>query len=288
MKRTCVGLLLPALAALVLSSCATYASGLGPAVRPSGSPSPVGFDVAMTLWTQHRGTRPGLEKAIEALRLVVADEPQNQEALALLSQALWFLADSFEDDEKKRLGLFEEGVTFGERAMACDSQFKARVDQGGKTSDAVAALQADDLAALYWTAANLDSWSAQKGGLTRVRYRGYVSSMMTTCLELDETAFWGAPCRFWGAWHARSDPDLSREMFEKARAMFPERFATYVSYAETYAVRTGDRVLFHELLSYVTSQPDDVLPDLVPEQRADQRKARALLDRIDEFFPDIG
>ncbi len=275
------------LAALPLSSCASYTSGLKGIFTPSASPSPVSFETATGLWEDGRGSSGGLDKAIDALRLVVSDEPANQEALALLSQSLFMKADGYADDDEARLALYEEGVTAGERAMACDSGFRTRVDQGDKPGEAAFSLQADDLPALYWTAMNLDRWSQLEGGLTRSKYKGYVAQMMTRCLDLDETAYHGGPRRFWGAWYARSDPERSREFFEKARTMFPEYLATYVRYAETYAVRTGDRSLFMDLLEHVVAQPADALPDLVPEQRIERKKARALLDRADELFRDI-
>lgn len=275
------------LAALLLISCASYSSGLKGIFQPTSSPSPVTFEVASDLWTDGRGSRGGLDKAIDALKLVVDEEPTNEEALALLSRSLYMMADAYADDDDARLALFEEGVTAGERAMACDPQFRSRIDQGEKAGDATFSLQADDLPALYWTAMNLDRWSRLKGGLTRSKYKGYVAQMMTHCLALDETAFHGGPRRFWGAWYSRNDADRSREMFEKARTMFPEYLATYVRYAETYAVRTNDRYLFMELLEHALAQPADVLPDLVPEQRIEQKKARALLDRADDLFRDI-
>lgn len=275
------------LAALILSSCASYTSGFKGIFHPAASPSPVTWEIAVGLWEDGRGSSGGLDKAIDALRLVVADEPDNQEALALLSRALFLRADGYGVDEEAQLALLEEGVTVGERAMARDPQFRSRLDQGDKAGDAAFSLQADDLPALYWTAMNLDRWSQLKGGLTRSKYKGYVAQMMTHCLALDETAFHGGPRRFWGAWYSRNDTERSREFFEKARTMFPEYLATYVRYAETYAVRTGDRYLFMELLEHVLAQPVDVLPELVPEQRIEQKKARALLDQADELFRDI-
>jgi tetratricopeptide (TPR) repeat protein len=256
-------------------------------VHPASSPSPVSFEAAGDLWTDGRGSKAGLDKAIDALRLVVADEPDNQEALALLSQSLFMSADAWPDDEDGGLALFEEGVTTGERAMACDSQFGTRIDQGEKPGEAAFSLQTDDLPSLYWTAMNLDRWSQLEGGLTRAKYKGYIAQMMTHCLALDETAFHAGPRRFWGAWYSRNDVERSREFFEKARTMFPDCFATYVTYAETYAVRTDDRELFMKLLEHVLAQPVDVLPDVVPEQKIQQRKARALFDQADELFRDI-
>ena len=283
-RLVCLALLL---AALPLSSCASYASGLKGIFGPAASPSPVSHESATALWLEDRGSQPGLEKAVDALRLVVADEPGNQEALSLLSRALFTMADGYPSEEDGGLALFEEGVTVGERAMACDPQFKARVDQGEKPGDATFSLQTDDLASLYWTAMNLDRWSQLKGGLTRAKYKGYVAQMMTHCLALDETAFQAGPRRFWGAWYSRSDVDRSREFFEKARAISPDCFATYVSYAETYAVQVRDRELFMKLLEHVLAQPVDVLPAIEPEQRIEKKKARTLLDQTDDLFRDI-
>ena len=288
MTRTTAILLSLSMIAL-LGACKTYTSGLKGAEDAAASGAAT-FEDAQTLWTEQRGTKEGLQSTIDTLKAVIAADPEHQEALTLLARAVYFMGDGYTDDPEAKAVLFEEGVTYGERAMACDAEFKARIEKGEKPADAVFALQKDDQMAIYWTASSLGKWARLQGFSTIVKYKGYIAKMMTHCLALDETSYYAGPPRYWGAFYsvapgfAGGDMTKSKEMYEKAKGMYPEYFATYVLYADTYAVKMQDRELFTELLTYVINTPADVVPEMLPEQKVEQRKAQDLLDRADELF----
>ena len=278
------------LLALPIAGCKTYQSGLSSSGSAAAAATAGGYDAAMAAWDADRSSAAAIDAVINQLEAVVAAEPNHQDALTLLSRALYFRADGFTTDLEEKKALFERGVTAGERAMACDPAFKARIDKGEKPSEAVFALQKDDQMAIYWTATNLGKWARASGFATLVKYKGYVAKMMTHCLELDETAYYAGPVRYWGAFYAVApgfaggDMDKSREFFEKAKSMNPEAFSTYVLYADTYAVKTQDRELFDTLLKYVLETPSDVIPELVPEQDVEKKKAEDMMARADELF----
>jgi tetratricopeptide (TPR) repeat protein len=280
----CITLLCP----LLLSSCATYRSGLDTAA--SGAVATDDFDAAQAVWTAERGSKEGLQKATEMLEALVTADPEHQDALILLSRCYYFMADGYTDEAENKQPLFETGVYFGERAMAADASFKALIEQGKKKSEAVSSLQKDDIMAIYWTASNLGKWAKSKGFSTLVKYKGYVAAMMSHALELDETAFYGGPPRFWGAFYAAApsfaggDMGKSREMFEKTKAMNPEYLGTYVLYADYYAKKAQEKDLFRSLLQHVLDTPADVLPEMLPEQNVEKQKAQRLMDSIDDLF----
>jgi hypothetical protein len=276
------------LGTLSLSGCATYQTGLKTAETTATAAT--SYDAAKEIWTNERGTAEGMQKAVTALEAVVAAEPENQEALILLSRSYYFLSDGYTTDPDAKSALFEKGVTMGERAMAADPAFKAKVESGTKPADAVTELQKDDQMAIYWTASNLGKWARSKGFSTLVKYKGYIAKMMTHCLALDETAYHAGPVRYWGAFYAVApsfaggDMGKSKENYDKALKMSPNNFATYVLYADTYATKVQDRALFERLLKHVIDAPSDVLPGLIPEQIVEQAKAKAFLANIDEYF----
>ncbi len=299
--------LLAALAALTLVlpvfGCKTYTSGLS-ATATSGSAPAASYEQAMEMWNNARSNAEDLQKVIDTLEAVVAAEPEHQEALIMLARSVYLMADGYTtvpaepaDDYAKRLTaakapLFEAGTTYGERAMAADSAFKAQITKGEKPADAVTALQIDDQMAIYWTAANLGKWARSQGFATLVKYKGYIAKMMTHCLALDETAFYAGPVRYWGAFYAVApgfaggDMTKSKEHFERAKEMNPEYFGTYVLYADAYAEKAQDRALFKSLLEHVINTPSNVLPEMIPEQNIEKAKAKAFLDQIDELFAD--
>ena len=283
-----LGLLSLFAAALTLNGCATYQTGLK--TTETAATSAATYEGAKAIWTAERGSAEGMQKAIDALEAVIAAEPENQEALILLARSYYFMADGYTTDPEAKSALFEKGVTTGERAMAADPAFKAKVESGTKPADAVTELQKDDQMAIYWTASNLGKWARSKGFSTLVKYKGYVAKMMTHCLALDETAFHAGPVRYWGAFYAVApsfaggDLGKSKEMYDKALKMVPENLATYVLYADTYATKVQDRALFERLLKHVIDTPSNVLPDMIPEQDVEKKKAQAFLDNIDEYF----
>jgi hypothetical protein len=66
--------------------------------------------------------------------------------------------------------------------------------------------------------------------------------------------------------------------------MFPENFSTYVLYADTYATKAQEPELFERLLQQVIAGDPNSLPELVWEQKVEQKKAAALLARKGELF----
>ncbi len=280
----CIALLCP----LLLASCATYRSGLD--ATASGGAAANDYDTALAIWTAERGSKEGLQKAIDMLEALITADPEHQDALTLLSRSYYFMADGYTDDADAKQPLFEQGITYGERAMAADASFRALIEQGKKKGEAVSALQKDDIMAIYWTASSLGKWARSKGFSTLVKYKGYVAAMMGHALELDETAFYGGPPRYWGAFYAAApgfaggDMGKSREMFEKTKAMNPEYLGTYVLYADYYAKKAQEKELFRSLLQHVLDTPADVLPEMLPEQNVEKAKAQRLLDTIDDLF----
>jgi len=291
MPRNFAALLAISALAFGLISCKTYTSGLKGTTDAAVSTAP-SFEETQAVWEAERGTKEGVQKVIDSLKGIVAADPTHQEALTLLSRAVYFMSDGYTEDPEAKATLFEEGVTYGERAMACDPEFKARIDKGDKPADAVFALQKDDQMAIYWTASNLGKWARGQGFSTIVKYKGYIAKMMTHALALDETAYYAGPPRYWGAFYsiapgfAGGDMTKSKEMYEKAKAMYPENFSTYVLFADTYAVKAQDKELFIALLTYVINTPADVLPEMLPEQMVEKRKAQDLMNRIGELFAD--
>jgi hypothetical protein len=275
--------------ASLLASCATYRSGLDTATAGSAAATS-DYDAALAHWTAERGSQEGLQGAIDQLLAVIEAEPEHQDALILLSRCYYFMADGYTAEIEDKQPLFETGVFYGERAMAADPAFKALIDQGKKKSEAVSSLQKDDIMAIYWTASNLGKWAKSKSFSTLVKYKGYIASMMGHALELDETAFYGGPPRYWGAFYAAApgfaggDMGKSKEMFEKTKAMNPEYLGTYVLYADYYAQKAQEKDLFRTLLQHVIDTPADVLPEMLPEQNVEKLKAQRLMDNIDDLF----
>jgi hypothetical protein len=96
--------------------------------------------------------------------------------------------------------------------------------------------------------------------------------------------------RFFGMWRTQArepfaDMDKSEEEFEQAVALAPNCFANKRIYAETYAFKKKERILFKRLLEEVVAGNPNALSDIAPENKYEQAIARYLLAQINEYFP---
>ncbi len=275
----------------LMGGCKTYQSGISAETSGSAAASASTMDAAMAAWAE-RGTKEGLQRAIDAFAAVVAAEPTNQDAMIMAARAQYFMADAYGETDEEKGELFNVARDWGERAMLADAEYKARIDKGEKPAKAVTALQKDDQMAIYWTASALGKWARLQGFSTIVKYKGYIAGMMQHCLDLDETAFYSGPIRYWATYYAVApgfaggDMAKSKEWYEKSIKMNPEYLATYVLFAEAYARKAQDRALFMQNLKHVLGADVNATPELTPEHVVEQAKAKKLLDNVDEYFAD--
>ena len=273
----------------IVGGCKSYQTGFTAATSGDAATTAVTLADAMELWKE-RGSKEGLQRAIDAFQAVVIAEPTNQDAMIMTARAWYFMADAYAETPEDKGPIFDKARDWGERAMLADAGYKAQIDKGEKPSKAVTALQKDDQMAIYWTASALGKWARLQGFSTLVKYKGYIAAMMQHCLELDETAFYGGPVRYWATFYAVApgfaggDMEKSKEWYEKSIKMNPEYLATYVLFAEAYGRKAQDKELFRTNLQHVLDADPNATAELVPEHVVEQKKARALLDAIDEYF----
>lgn len=243
---------------------------------------------------QNRGERASLEQAIGTWEQLTEARPGNAELLAKLSHAYYFLADGYmrlagEDDAM--LETFEKSVLTGEKAMlAISKPFAEAVEGGAKVEEAVQLIPKEGQSAIYWYAAALGKFAVLKGFTTQLFYKDRIFAVMQHVLSLDETFLHAAPHRYFGAFYAKApsfaggDMTKSKEHFERALALDDRYLGTKVLYAEYYAIKAEERPLFERLLNEVISADPQILPELVPEQKIEQDKARDLLAKANEIF----
>jgi hypothetical protein len=275
----------------LVGGCKTYQSGISATTSGDATGAAMTMEKAMEAWGQ-RGTKEGLQGAIDAFTAVVAAEPTNQDAMIMAARSQYFMADAHGETPEEKGALFNIARDWGERAMMADAAYKARIDKGEKPAKAVTALQKDDQMAIYWTASALGKWARLQGFSTIVKYKGYIAGSMQHCLDLDETAFYSGPIRYWATYYAVApgfaggDMDKSKEWYEKSIKMNPEYLASYVLFAEAYARKAQDKELFKKMLQHVLDADVNATPELTPEHVVEQKKARVLLDNIGEYFAD--
>ncbi|MBI2519247.1 MAG: hypothetical protein HYV97_02470 [Bdellovibrio sp.] len=238
-----------------------------------------------------RHVKEELLKFIDAYETLSKADQNNYKYLVGLCRGYYLFADGhLSDIEEKKLN-WEKGVTFGERAMATNPDFKAKVvAEGGKVEAALDTLTKNEIESIYWTAVNLGKWGKAAGIATVLKYKTRIKEMITRVGVLDPTFFHGAVERYWGAYYAIApsfaggDLNKSESSFKKSLELQKDYLGTYVLYAELYASKKGDRKLFQDKLNYVLKADAHKIQEIAPENLIEQAKARRLLEQMEELF----
>lgn len=243
-------------------------------------------------WAQ-RDEAEQVRAAIAAWEQATEIDGSDHETWVKISRAYYFLADGhLRFDEPEAMGeSYQNGIRAAERALrALSPQFAEQMAAGQRVDQAVSVLEADAVPALYWRASNLGKWARDDGFATVLSYKDEIRAIMSRCLELDRYFFFAGPDRYFGAFfsiapaYAGGDVERSRQHFEESIRRFPDYFGTRVLFAEEYAVKAQNRELYEEQLRYVLDGDPEALAEAAPENRVEQRKAQAALERIDELF----
>lgn len=157
---------------------------------------------------------------------------------------------------------------------------------------ALAVAGREDVPLLYWTAA---AWGAAiaagKSQMDLVAQLPAPVAMMRRALALEETFEDGAIHEFFVAYEAsRSQaqgggPAVARRHFERALAISRgKKLAPMVGFAESVLVQTQDRAEFTRLLHQVLQADPGAEPRLRLSNVLSQRRARLLLDHVEDLF----
>lgn len=243
----------------------------------------------------NRGDEAQLRAAIDAWTQALEANPNAHETWVKLARAQYFLAYGHMEFnpalEAETTAMYQTAITSAERGLrALSPQFAEQVRASGQFATGLPSLDQRAVGLIYWRSSALGRWARRDGFATVLAYKDEIRASMTRCLELDREYFFGGPDRYFGAFfavapsYAGGDLDRSRQHFEYSISRYPGYFGTHVLYAVEYAVKRQDRDLFVRELQWVIDSDPNMLPETVPENIVEQRKAREALARVDELF----
>ncbi|PJB47771.1 MAG: hypothetical protein CO108_03515 [Deltaproteobacteria bacterium CG_4_9_14_3_um_filter_63_12] len=241
------------------------------------------------------------EKAIDTQSEGLSSEQRRQKvyvAYVSLARAYYFLADGhirFDADDvddvaEPMMAAHDKGTLNAEKAMAVYSpDFRKAILYEKPMGQAIGNLDEGAVDAMYWWSANIGKWALIKGldeALSRV---DSIKATMERVMTLDPDYFYRAPNRYFGSFYTKlpfptGDLPQSKQNFEAAIAGAPNYLATRVLYAELYGIKTNDKALFEAQLNAVLAAPDGADPAIEAENQIEKRKAKQLLDTIDDYF----
>jgi tetratricopeptide (TPR) repeat protein len=131
-----------------------------------------------------------------------------------------------------------------------------------------------------------------KGFTTVLKYKNKLKAFVDRVVELDPQFFHGAGDRGLGAFYAKApsfaggDLGKAHQHFTRSLEIAPNYFGTKLLIAEYYATKKQDKTLYTKILQEVLAADPKVIPEIAPEQMADQVKAQRLLDLTEDKFAD--
>jgi hypothetical protein len=244
----------------------------------------------MELWNG-RDDADKLKGALGKFEAAYNADPTNREAAILLTRGWYFWGDAKTDVPEEKLSSWDTAVQWGGRCMAINSEFTELLKKGDETErTAIRVMGIEDAGCLYWSASALGKWAKLKGFATLLKHKDTAKAYIAKVEELDENYFYAGPDRYFGAVYAVAPSfaggDLSKAVvrFDESISIQPAYLGTKVLKAAYYATKMQDAPLFSQLLDEVLAADADAIPELGPENRAEQAKAKKLKATKSDFF----
>jgi len=276
--------------AILLSGCAGRQTAIlerpAPVPQPQANAATLQKD-AENLWAQ-RSDPVKARQALEAFKRAYAAHP-NREMGTKLARAHHFVGYYIETDPDSQAARFLSGLETGERVLSLNNDFRMKYLKTKEDRRSLALLDRAWTPALYWTAANLAQWAEMQPWRVRYGNKGRAEIFMRRLRELEPNYYYGGSYRYFAVLPTRGrapfvDLDDSKRAFEEVVALAPNFLANKRLYAETYAAKKKDRVLFTKLLNEVIAAKIDNATEMAPENKYEQARAQKLLAQIDKYF----
>jgi Tfp pilus assembly protein PilF len=239
---------------------------------------------------EKRAEARNMKEAIKTYEKVIEMDPANREILQRLTIACYWYATGHLTDKDSQCEYYNKGAEYGERGMALNSAFKARVAAGEKDYECLDALGKEDLPSVYWVFGNLGRWSNLKGFTTILKNKNKLKAIADWVTYTDENYYYGAGHRVLGTFYAKApsfaggDMDKAKMHFEKSLKIAPKWIGTKVLMAEFYAYKKQDKELFVQLLTDAVNTDVNSIPGQEFEMSVDQKAAKELLAKADDMF----
>jgi len=261
-----------------------------------GSAATLVEEVAKSSYKQSdlRMIREGTPAYLMLMDGMIEAWPDNAQLLIAASQGYASFATVFVEDQDKEYAklLLGRGKQYALRSLELRGLKEPLQKPLDDFKEGLKGLGKKDVPYIFWSATCWASWiSLNLDSVEALAELPRVESMMQRVLELDEGFYYGGPHLFMGIWFA-SRPKIAGGDLKKAQAHFLKAFEfgkgkflmAYVYYANTYARQTLDRDLYMSTLQTVLKAPADTLPELTLLNTVAKKKAKELLDRIEEYF----
>lgn len=219
---------------------------------------------AEALWAAREDAAKARE-AVSAYEALLAENPNDYDALLRLSRLHYWIGQSLEEANRdEALSHYVSGREFGRRAGEA-----APEKPGGH----------------FFEAANLARENNLKGTFSNLWGIGTVRRLNEKTASIEPDYFYRGPDRFFCAMYTKlpgllgGSASKAIEHGKSAVEAFPGYAGNRYFLAKAY-VKDGKNDLARRELEAALETPDDAFPDVVPEQRMEKKRAAALLKTL--------
>ncbi len=273
------------------SGCALMRKGAARIISPMATQLSDGFmrenDVDLV--------REGAPAFLLMLDALAEAHPDNPAVLIAAAEAQMAYATGFVDKSQKERSktMFLKAKTYGLRALSQNKRFARALAGGSHDSfvQALASFRKKDADALLATATSWVMWIiASSDSPAALGDMPKVLEMMKRVQALDPDIRQGGVDLFYGIYYTvlplggGRDLDKARRHFERSMKIAgPDYLLNRVTFAEFYARYAFDPELFEQTLRNVLAA-DPKVPEYTLMNSVAQRRARVLLDQMDDLF----
>ena len=241
-----------------------------------------------------RVIREGMPAYLMLVDGMVEAVPNNARLLITAAQAYSSFAAAFveETDKDYAAALYAKAKKYALQSLEVRGLKNPVSKPFEQFEKDVTALGKEDVPYMFWTATCWGGWiRLNLNSMAAVAELPRVELLMKRVLVLDEQFYYGGPHLFMGIWFASrpkiAGGDLTKAQyhFEKALEFSRGEFLmTRVYYADQYARKTLDKDLFVATLEKVLDIPVDKMPELTLLNTVAHKKAKELLEHVNEYF----
>jgi predicted anti-sigma-YlaC factor YlaD len=193
---------------------------------------------------------------------------------------------------KRAEGLYLRGQEYVGRAIEIRHPGFGEEMDAGRYTEALSAVTMEDVPYLYWCGVGwMGAYSATGFDLSLMPLRTKALPLLEKVLELDESFEAGAVHEFFLAYYGAlpvamgGSQEKARLHFERALALSNgNRIGPYISFARSVSVANQDAGEFRRLMGIALEFDPDVSPENRLVNIIAQRRARWLLDHMDNFI----
>ena len=231
---------------------------------------------------------------IAAYEAALKHNPEDYGILAGLCEAYILDAAAYSQAKKEKKRRYRLGITYCDRAMYTNPQFRDLVDQGASLADAAHTLTAREAGAMmFWVTGVSYYFKECMGGIARLSsYRLILQTevLLTRMMDIDPDYLYGVVHFSRGIYYlglpkfAGGDRELSAELMNRAEEIGPDSMLVRWGRAKYYHFETNNRDAFERDLHWVLEQDPRQSSMPYAWNVYFQRDAANMLENVQQLF----